>query len=267
MLTTADAPIVVSTQHVTHIPRQHHDIIDSFDSSWSPSGGGGQNEQGNTHRLLEAIEQQKRVVEIELARLREAAGQAQDWHAQPIEAPPFHFIQRQHPRVVVNKFEENNEEHRLMKKTRANWNLPTITQQIPTATTMMLPQQTPDEVYLFNESHPSLADHQHGKKLRMVTHFGKQPASDKPPVHHGAPKSRNNAQKTLNKNSIVSEVNPLNEGDTPEKKDVRKSSFKLAAENILNFEKKRREMKKSFRSRDAMTPDNNPGARSALSTI
>jgi hypothetical protein len=32
---------------------------------------GGQ--QGNTHRLLEAIEQQKRAVEVELARLKESA--------------------------------------------------------------------------------------------------------------------------------------------------------------------------------------------------
>ncbi len=32
---------------------------------------GGQ--QGNTHRLLEAIEQQKRAVEVELARLKENA--------------------------------------------------------------------------------------------------------------------------------------------------------------------------------------------------
>lgn len=45
-----------------------------------------------------------------------------------MESPAFQFIQRQHPRVVIPKHEEMNEEHRLMKKTRANWTLPTMNQ-------------------------------------------------------------------------------------------------------------------------------------------
>lgn len=179
---------------------------------------------------------------MELARLREAAGQAQDWHSQPIDAPPFHFIQRQHPRVVVNKFEENNEEHRLMKKTRANWTLPSMNQQIPTATTIGLPQPTPEEMHLVKEAHPTIEEHQQLRKLRMVTHYAKGHilAPEKPPMPQ---KSRN--PRSFAKGSMVSDThqhNPLTE-NSPERHGERGSSIKLAAENMLSFDKKRRDIR------------------------
>lgn len=53
------------------------------------------NTGGNTHRLLEAIEQQKRAVEVELARLKDTSnspGGGDSWHQKPVEAPQFHLI-------------------------------------------------------------------------------------------------------------------------------------------------------------------------------
>jgi hypothetical protein len=53
-------------------------IYDPFDNAnaWGSNNNNGTNDEidlGNTHRLLEAIEQQKKVVEVELTRLKEQA--------------------------------------------------------------------------------------------------------------------------------------------------------------------------------------------------
>jgi hypothetical protein len=111
------------------------------------------NTGGNTHRLLEAIEQQKRAVEVELARLKDSSnspGGPDSWHSKPVEAPQFHLIQRAHPRVVVPKYEERTDDHRLTKKTRANWTLPMMNTEIPSATSMMVPQPSAEEMHLIN---------------------------------------------------------------------------------------------------------------------
>ena len=82
-----------------------------------------------TYRLLHTIEQQKKLVELELARLREeeTLSGLQDWHAsQAIEVPGIRAIHRQKPRVIVPQDEQWNEEHRLTKKTRANWTVPQL---------------------------------------------------------------------------------------------------------------------------------------------
>ena len=47
----------------------------------------------------------------------------------------------------------------------------------------------------------------------------------------------------------------------------RKSTIKMAAEIILSFDKKKKEIGKSFLQRNIVTPDNNKGTRSIMSTI
>ena len=49
------------------------------------------------------------------------------------------------------KNEEMNDEHRLMKKTRANWILPSMTQKDPTQSSINMPNLTPEELNLLKE--------------------------------------------------------------------------------------------------------------------
>jgi len=66
-------------------------------------------------------------VEDEIARLKDVAEQNQDWsYPRPSDMGQFNLIQRVHPRVVVPKYDEPSDEHKLMRKTRANWTLPTM---------------------------------------------------------------------------------------------------------------------------------------------
>ena len=125
-----------------------------------------ENDSGQTHRLLDAIEQQKLAVEQEIARLREAAGMANfnEWRDQPNEG--IRYIQRQNPRLVISR--ESNEEHRLAKKTRANWTLPTLQKSMQSSNGGFL-QNGPDDDTVQIELKV-----EQPKKLRMVTHFGKQ---------------------------------------------------------------------------------------------
>lgn len=69
-----------------------------------------------------------------------------------------------------------------MKKTRANWQIPTITnQEIPTTSGLMAPELGVDEVQLLKEVLPNLNDpHPYTTKARMVKHFAK---IEKPPIH------------------------------------------------------------------------------------
>jgi len=75
-----------------------------------------------THRLLEAIEQQKMAVEHELARLRDAAGMSHYSEWRDPAHPGIKFIQRQNPRLVISR----DAEVKLLRKTRANWSLPKL---------------------------------------------------------------------------------------------------------------------------------------------
>ena len=52
--------------------------------------------------------------------------------------------------MTVSKYEERTDEHRLTKKTRANWTLPTMNTDIPSATSMMVPQPSAEEMHLIN---------------------------------------------------------------------------------------------------------------------
>jgi len=50
---------------------------------------------------------------------------------------------------VVPKHDE--EEVRMMKKARANWTLPTMNQEIPSAINMMVPLPSAEEMHLLKE--------------------------------------------------------------------------------------------------------------------
>lgn len=51
--------------------------------------------------------------------------------------------------MVVPKYEE--EEHRMTKKTRANWTLPMMNTEIPSATSMMVAHASAEEMHLLKD--------------------------------------------------------------------------------------------------------------------
>jgi hypothetical protein len=82
----------------------------------------------------------------------------------------------------------DEEEVRMMKKARANWTLPTMNQEIPSAINMMVPLPSAEEMHLLKEisgqaaagamtPDPNDPNAQFEKKrtFRMVNHFGKKP--------------------------------------------------------------------------------------------
>lgn len=77
-------PLPTTTSSHSFIP-PIYDPFDNANAWYNSQSNNDEMDLGNTHRLLEAIEQQKRVVEVELTRLKEqATGSAQqsEWHTQ-----------------------------------------------------------------------------------------------------------------------------------------------------------------------------------------
>lgn len=144
--------------------------------------------------------------------------------------------------MVIPKAEEQNDEHRLMKKTRANWTLPSMTQQNPTqSSSINMPNLTPEELNLLKEvaQGPSFAEMQQQKKIRMVTHF-QQRLSDKPPIPTNA--SRNKGKMGV-KSSLMTGSEYRGGDSTPQN-----NLFKNAGDNIVK-------MRFGTKSRDIRTPD------------